>query len=48
MGAKLYGGTYIGKKCVVAGEVKNSIVMDYANKGHEGLYWRRHYWFLCI
>jgi UDP-N-acetylglucosamine diphosphorylase / glucose-1-phosphate thymidylyltransferase / UDP-N-acetylgalactosamine diphosphorylase / glucosamine-1-phosphate N-acetyltransferase / galactosamine-1-phosphate N-acetyltransferase len=35
-GAKIYGGTTIGKKCVVGGEVKNSIFLYASNKAHDG------------
>ncbi|MEO0471063.1 MAG: putative sugar nucleotidyl transferase, partial [Bacteroidota bacterium] len=36
MGAKLRGDTTIGPMCKVGGEVANSIMMGYSNKGHEG------------
>ena len=36
MGAMVYGATTIGPYCVVGGEVKNSILMGYSNKAHEG------------
>jgi UDP-N-acetylglucosamine diphosphorylase/glucosamine-1-phosphate N-acetyltransferase len=36
MGAKIYGSTIIGKKCVVGGEIKSSIFFDYSNKAHDG------------
>lgn len=36
MGAHLYEGTSIGKFCVAGGEIKNSILMDYSNKAHDG------------
>jgi len=36
MGSKIYGATTIGPHCTVGGEVKNSILMSYSNKGHEG------------
>jgi UDP-N-acetylglucosamine diphosphorylase / glucose-1-phosphate thymidylyltransferase / UDP-N-acetylgalactosamine diphosphorylase / glucosamine-1-phosphate N-acetyltransferase / galactosamine-1-phosphate N-acetyltransferase len=36
MGATIYGGTSIGKHCVVGGEVKNSIINNYSNKAHHG------------
>lgn len=36
MGACLYGGTTIGPYCVAGGEIKNSILMEYSNKAHEG------------
>lgn len=36
MGARLYEGTSVGKYCIVGGEIKNSILMDYSNKAHDG------------
>jgi len=36
MGAKIYGPTSIGKHCKVGGEVNNSILNNYSNKGHDG------------
>lgn len=36
MGAKIYGATTIGKSCRAGGEIKNCVIMDYSNKGHEG------------
>jgi UDP-N-acetylglucosamine diphosphorylase/glucosamine-1-phosphate N-acetyltransferase len=36
MGAKIYGKTTIGPYCKVAGEVNNSVLFGYSNKGHEG------------
>ena len=36
MGAKIYGGTTLGKNTMVGGEIKNSIVMHYSNKAHDG------------
>ncbi|MBS1668447.1 MAG: glucose-1-phosphate thymidylyltransferase [Bacteroidetes bacterium] len=36
MGTKVYGATSIGKKCVVGGEIKNSVFFDYSNKAHDG------------
>lgn len=36
MGAKIYGPTLIGKYSKVGGEVTNSIIQGYSNKGHEG------------
>lgn len=36
MGTKIYSGTTIGPHCKVGGEVNNSILMGYSNKGHEG------------
>ncbi len=36
MGAKIYGATTIGPHCKVGGEVHNSILFGYSNKGHDG------------
>ncbi|MGF1533710.1 MAG: GlmU family protein [Bernardetiaceae bacterium] len=36
MGSKLRGDTTIGPYCKVGGEVSNSVLMRYSNKGHEG------------
>lgn len=36
MGAKIYGPTTIGPHCKVGGEVNNSVIQGYSNKGHEG------------
>ncbi len=36
MGARIYGGTSIGPHCKVAGEISNSVLLGYANKGHDG------------
>lgn len=36
MGAKIYGATTIGPHCTVGGEVNNSVLFGYSNKGHEG------------
>ena len=36
MGSKIYGATTIGKSCRAGGEIKNSVIMDFSNKGHEG------------
>jgi UDP-N-acetylglucosamine diphosphorylase / glucose-1-phosphate thymidylyltransferase / UDP-N-acetylgalactosamine diphosphorylase / glucosamine-1-phosphate N-acetyltransferase / galactosamine-1-phosphate N-acetyltransferase len=36
MGATIYGGTSIGKNCIVGGEIKNSIINNYSNKAHHG------------
>ena len=36
MGSTIYGGTSIGKKCVVGGEIKNSIINNFSNKAHHG------------
>lgn len=32
----IYGGTSIGNYCKVAGEISNSILMDFSNKQHDG------------
>lgn len=36
MGAKIYGDTSIGPHCKVGGEITNSVMMGYSNKGHDG------------
>jgi UDP-N-acetylglucosamine diphosphorylase/glucosamine-1-phosphate N-acetyltransferase len=36
MGAKIYGATCIGPSCTVGGEIKNSILLGFSNKAHEG------------
>ena len=36
MGATLYAGTNIGNDCTVGGEIKNTILHAYSNKGHHG------------
>jgi len=36
MGAKLYGANTFGPFCKVGGEVNNSVLFAYSNKGHEG------------
>lgn len=36
MGAKIYGGTTVGPHCRIGGEVNNSVVFAYSNKGHDG------------
>lgn len=36
MGAKIYGATTAGPYCVIAGEVKNSVLFGYSNKAHDG------------
>ena len=33
---KIYGATTIGPYCKVGGEVNNSVLMGYSNKGHDG------------
>ena len=36
LGAKIYGATTLGPYCKVGGEVNNSVLMGYSNKGHDG------------
>jgi len=36
MGTKVYGATTLGPHCTIGGEVKNSVLFGYSNKGHEG------------
>lgn len=36
MGAKLRGDTTIGPYCKVGGEISNSVLFGYSNKGHDG------------
>lgn len=36
LGAKIYGATTLGPYCKVGGEVNNSVMMGYSNKGHDG------------
>ncbi|MDF1672094.1 MAG: GlmU family protein [Vicingaceae bacterium] len=36
LGTKIYGATTIGKYSKVGGEVNNSVIQDYSNKGHDG------------
>lgn len=36
MGTKIYGATTIGPYCTGGGEIKNSVMMGYSNKGHDG------------
>ncbi len=36
MGAKIYGGTTIGPHSKVGGEVSNSVIFGFSNKGHDG------------
>lgn len=36
MGAKIYGAATFGPYCKVGGEVNNSILLGYSNKGHDG------------
>jgi len=36
MAAKIYGATTVGPHCRVGGEVNNSVMFAYSNKGHDG------------
>ncbi|MCK5400577.1 MAG: GlmU family protein [Flavobacteriaceae bacterium] len=36
LAAKIYGPTTVGPHSTVGGEVKNSVIFGYSNKGHEG------------
>lgn len=36
MGARIYGATTVGPYCTVGGEIKNSVLFGYSNKGHDG------------
>ncbi|MEY2963282.1 MAG: hypothetical protein RL754_543 [Bacteroidota bacterium] len=36
LGTKIYGATTLGPHCKVGGEVNNSILQGYSNKGHDG------------
>lgn len=36
LGAKIYGATTVGPHCRVGGEVNNSVMFAYSNKGHDG------------
>ena len=36
MGTKIYGATTVGPFCTVAGELKNSVLFAFSNKGHDG------------
>jgi UDP-N-acetylglucosamine diphosphorylase/glucosamine-1-phosphate N-acetyltransferase len=36
MNASIYGATTIGPYCLAGGEIKNSVLMGFSNKGHEG------------
>lgn len=36
MGTRIYGATTIGPYCLAGGEIKNSILMGFSNKGHDG------------
>lgn len=36
MGTKIYGATTIGPYCTAGGEIKNTVMQAYSNKGHDG------------
>ncbi|MEM6717857.1 MAG: GlmU family protein [Bacteroidota bacterium] len=36
LSSKIYGATTLGPYCKVGGEVNNSVLMGYSNKGHDG------------
>lgn len=36
MSSKIYGGTTVGPFCKIGGEVNNSVLFAYSNKGHDG------------
>ena len=36
MGTRIYGATTIGPYCTAGGEIKNSVMFGYSNKGHDG------------
>ncbi|MBC7949855.1 MAG: glucose-1-phosphate thymidylyltransferase [Chitinophagaceae bacterium] len=36
MGARVYGATTIGPYCTAGGEIKNSMMLGYSNKSHDG------------
>jgi UDP-N-acetylglucosamine diphosphorylase/glucosamine-1-phosphate N-acetyltransferase len=36
MGSKMYGATTIGPYCTGGGEIKNTVMQAYSNKGHDG------------
>jgi UDP-N-acetylglucosamine diphosphorylase/glucosamine-1-phosphate N-acetyltransferase len=36
MGAKVYGATTVGMYSKIGGEINNSVLFNYSNKGHEG------------
>ena len=36
MGAKVYGASSFGEQCRVGGEVNNSVMQGFSNKGHDG------------
>lgn len=36
MGSRIYGATTVGPSCIAGGEIKNSVLFGYSNKGHDG------------
>jgi UDP-N-acetylglucosamine diphosphorylase/glucosamine-1-phosphate N-acetyltransferase len=36
MGTRIYGATTIGPYCLAGGEIKNSVMMGFSNKAHDG------------
>jgi UDP-N-acetylglucosamine diphosphorylase/glucosamine-1-phosphate N-acetyltransferase len=36
LGTKIYGSTTIGPYSIAGGEIKNSVIFGYSNKGHDG------------
>ncbi len=36
MGTRIYGATTVGPHCTAGGEIKNSVMQAYSNKGHDG------------
>ncbi|HTD95048.1 MAG TPA: putative sugar nucleotidyl transferase [Chitinophagaceae bacterium] len=36
LGAKVYGATTLGPRCVAGGEIKNTVMFGYSNKAHDG------------
>ncbi|HVZ96286.1 MAG TPA: hypothetical protein VG847_05380 [Chitinophagaceae bacterium] len=36
MGTRIYGATTIGPYCIAGGEIKNSVITGFSNKGHDG------------
>ena len=36
MGSKIYGATTIGPHSIAGGEIRNSVIFGYSNKGHDG------------
>lgn len=36
MGTKIYGATTLGPHCTAGGELKNVVMQEYSNKGHDG------------